>query len=170
MEGPKIYKLKLRISREIANHKIQTQESKDESDDSDDLYNSDINENNFNIFYVNPEDARYVIHDKYPYKIRYIDEGLWVSSDKDNVLKEEESYDDLDVEYDSETKADDYLNEIPEDEILKNNDKNKNYTLNKEKMKYESKIPNKRIPKHYTITTYDKYMDNIKRDRRVLNY
>jgi hypothetical protein len=53
---------------------------------------------------------------------------------------------------------------------LENNDKNENYTFNKEKMKYESKISGKRISKHYTITTYDKCMDKIRRDRKVLNY
>jgi hypothetical protein len=36
-------------------------------------------------------------------------------------------------------------------------------------MKYESKIPDKRIPKHYTIKTYDKFIDKLKRDRRELN-
>jgi hypothetical protein len=113
------------MSREIANHKIQTQEKKDESDDLDDVYDSDINENNFNILYVNPEE--------------------------DNAPMEEASDDDLEEEYDSETKADDYLNKIAEDEVLENNDKNENFTFNIEKMKYESKIPGKRIPKHYIL-------------------
>jgi hypothetical protein len=29
-------------------------------------------------------------------------------------------------------------------------------------MKYESKVSGKRIPKHYTITTYNKYIDKLK--------
>jgi hypothetical protein len=80
------------------------------------------------------------------------------------------SDDDLDEEYNSETKADDYLNEIPEDEVFENNDKNENYTFSIPKMKYKSKIPGKRIPKYYTIKTYDKYIDKLKRDRKKLNY
>jgi hypothetical protein len=36
-------------------------------------------------------------------------------------------------------------------------------------MKYESKIPDKRIPKHYTIKIYEKFKDKLKRDRRELN-
>jgi hypothetical protein len=95
---------------------------------------------------------------------------MYVDLVEDNTPREEESDDDLDEEYDSETKADDYLNEVPEDEVFENNDKNENYTFNIEKMKYESKIPGKRIPKHYTIKTYDKYMDKLKRDRRELNF
>jgi hypothetical protein len=95
---------------------------------------------------------------------------MLLDSDEDNALREEEFDDDLDEEYDFKTKANDYFNEISEDEVKENNDKNENYTFNKEKMKYESKITGKRIPKHYTITTYNKYMDKLKRDRRVLNY
>jgi hypothetical protein len=93
-------------------------ESKDESDDSDDLYDSDINENNFNILYVNPEQARYVNHDKYPTNIRFDDEHMLVYSDEDNFSTDDESDDYLEEEYDSETKADDYLNKIPEEKIF----------------------------------------------------
>jgi hypothetical protein len=60
---------------------------------------------------------------------------MLVDSDEDNAPTEDESDDDLDVGYDSETKADDYLNEVPKDKILENNDKNENYTFNIEKMK-----------------------------------
>jgi hypothetical protein len=41
--------------------------------------------------------------------------------------------------------------------------------LIKKKIKYESKIPGKRPPKHYAITTYDKYKDKLKRSKRELN-
>jgi hypothetical protein len=133
-EGLKTYKLKPKILIAVTNHKIQTQERKDEPNDLDDPYDFDIDENNFNIRYVNPEES-----------------------------------DDLDEENDFEIKVDDYLNEIPEEEVLENNDKNENYTFNIEKMKYESKIPGKRILKHNTITTYDKYMDKLKRVKREVN-
>jgi hypothetical protein len=85
------------------------------------------------------------------------------------MLLEEESDDDVDEEYDCERKADDYLNEVIQDEVFENNDKNENYTFNTTKMKYKSKIPGKRIPKHYIIKTYDKFKDKLKRDRRELN-
>jgi hypothetical protein len=62
--------------RTVTNHKMQALESKDESDDPDDPYNSDIDETNFNILYVNPEEVRYVIHDKHPNYIRYNDEYM----------------------------------------------------------------------------------------------
>jgi hypothetical protein len=62
------------------------------------------------------------------------------------------------------------LNEVREDEVKENNGKKENYDFNKEKIKYESKIPDKRPPKHYAITTYDIYMDKLKRSKRVLNY
>jgi hypothetical protein len=65
--------------------------------------------------------------------------------------------------------ADDYLNEIPEDEVYEINDKNEKYTFNTAKIKYKSKISGKRIPKHYTIKTYVKFKDKLKRDRRELN-
>jgi hypothetical protein len=35
---------------------MQTQEKNDELNDPDDLYDSDIDENNFNILYENPEE------------------------------------------------------------------------------------------------------------------
>jgi hypothetical protein len=41
--------------------------------------------------------------------------------------------------------------------------KNQNYNINKEKMKYKSKHPGKRPPKHHVIITYDKCMDKLKR-------
>jgi hypothetical protein len=87
---------------------------------------------------------------------------MWVNSDKDNACREEESDDDLDKEYYSETKADDYLYEIPKDEVFENNDKYENYTFNIKKIKYKSKIPGKRNPKYYAITTYDKFKDKLK--------
>jgi hypothetical protein len=59
--------------------------------------------------------------------------------------------------------------EVTQNEVFENNDKNENYTFNIDKMKYESKIQGKRIPKHYIIKTYDKYMDKLKRDRRKPN-
>jgi hypothetical protein len=53
---------------------------------------------------------------------------MLVDSDEDNASTEELSDDYyLEEEYDSETKADDYLNEIPEVEVFENNDKYQNY-------------------------------------------
>jgi hypothetical protein len=94
---------------------------------------------------------------------------MWVDSEEDNAPREEESDDDLDEEYNSKTTAHDYLNEVPEDQVFENNDKNENYTFNIAKMKYKSKNPAKRIPKHDTIKTYDKFKDKVKRDKRELN-
>jgi hypothetical protein len=102
-EGLKTYILKPRPLRTLENQKIFTQEKKDETDEPDDLYDPDINENNFNILYENPEKARYVIHNMFPNYISYDDEHMWVDSDENNTPKEEESDDDLDDEYDSET-------------------------------------------------------------------
>jgi hypothetical protein len=47
---------------------------------------------------------------------------MWVDSDKNNASREEESDDDLEEEYYSETKANDYLNEVQEDLVFENND------------------------------------------------
>jgi hypothetical protein len=58
IEGPKIYILKPKLQREVAIHKIKTPEKKDEPDYPDDLYNLDIDENNFNIIFENQEDGR----------------------------------------------------------------------------------------------------------------
>jgi hypothetical protein len=55
-------------------------------------------------------------------------------------LIEEESDEDLDEEYDSETKADVYLNEVTQDQVFENNDNNENYTFSTAKIKYESKF------------------------------
>jgi hypothetical protein len=70
---------------------------------------------------VNPEEARYVIHEKHPNYIRYDDEHMWISSEEDNAPGEEESDDDLEEEYDFETKADDYLNDLTQSEVFENN-------------------------------------------------
>jgi hypothetical protein len=50
----------------------------------------------------------------------YEDEHMWVYSDEDNVPMEEES--------------DDYLNEVAEEEVFENNDKNENYIFKIEKI------------------------------------
>jgi hypothetical protein len=92
---------------------------------------------------------------------------MWVDSDEDNASKVELSDDYyLEEEFDSETKAYDYLNEIPEEEVEENNDKIQNYTFNIEKMKYESKDPKKDLQNIMQA----KYMDKLKRERRKLKY
>jgi uncharacterized Zn finger protein len=73
---------------------------------------------------------------------------MWVASEEDNTSTEEKSDNDL------------------EEEVFESNKKNENHTFNIEKIKYKSKVPGKRIPKYYSITTYNKCMDKLKRDRR----
>jgi hypothetical protein len=92
-EGEKTYVLQPRILKTLANHKIQTQEKKDEPDNPDDLYDPDIDENNFNILYENPEEVRYIIYNKHPNYTRYDNDHMLVDSDEDNAPREEESDD-----------------------------------------------------------------------------
>jgi hypothetical protein len=47
--------------RVVVNHKIETEKRKDKSNDQEDPYHSDIDETNFNISYVNVEEAKYII-------------------------------------------------------------------------------------------------------------
>jgi hypothetical protein len=114
---------------------------------------------------VNPELARYEIHDK----IHFDDEHMLVDSEEDNASTEEDSDDGyLEEEVNPETKVKDYLNEIPQEEVDEINDKILNYYFDMDKMKYVSKFKGKRHPKKFAIMTYEKYMDKLKRERRNL--
>jgi hypothetical protein len=94
---------------------------------------------------------------------------MWVDSEEDNASTEEDSEDGyLEEVTDNETKAEEYLNEIPEEEVTEINDKIVNYYFDLDKKKYVSKDSNKRLPKKCAIITHDKYMDKLKRERRNL--
>jgi hypothetical protein len=162
-ERPGTYKLPRKPLKDVANYKFKIYD-KDELDDLYDPYDFDFDENTNN---GNKELARYAIQKD----IRYDDTHMWVDSEEDNASTVELSDDDyLKMEHDSETKADDYLNEIPEEEVEEINDKIQNYDFDLEKKKYLSKIKGKRPPKNYAVITYEKYMDKLKRERRILKY
>jgi hypothetical protein len=73
---------------------------------------------------------------------------MLVDSEEDNASTEEDSDDGyLEEVNDSETKAEDYLNEIPEKEVEEINDKILNYYFDIEIKKYVSKNPKKDLQK-----------------------
>jgi hypothetical protein len=155
-EGPGTYILPNRKSREIANHKFKIYDT-DETYDLLDPFDPHIEENTRNILYKDPEVARFMIHND----IYYDDEHMLVDSEEDNASTEEDSNDGyLEEVNDDETKAYDYLNEIPEEEVAEINDKILNYYFDMDKKKYVSKIKERRLPKKYAIMTHEKYMDN----------
>jgi hypothetical protein len=137
-EGPGTYILPKRKEKEMANHRLKIYDTKEDYDPSDPL-DPDIEENTRNILYVNPELARYEIHDK----IHFDDEHVLVDSEEDYVSTEEDCDDYLEEVYDDETKVKDYLNEIPEEEVAEINDKIVNYYFDMDKKKYVSKVEGK---------------------------